>query len=823
MRFGGFVESVMQDVRFAARGLMRRPAFTTVAVLTLSIGVGATTAIYSAVNALLLRPLPYARPEELMRVSLLGPSRGDRPGPEMVWSYPEFTAFRNAQGVFSDLAVYTLAPVAFTSGDIERAVAEYTGATYLRTLGLAPSRGRDFGRAIDAHAGAPREAIISYALWQQRFNADPSIVGRTMDIDREVWTIIGVGPRGFRGLTGQADVFLPVTAQSPEDLSEANFHSYLLVARRAPHVSPEQAEAASIVLARRVNDIHPGRAATNNWSAKAYPLNDARLAPPVKRSLLILFGAVGLVLLIACVNVANLLLGRASARSREMAVRVAMGADRARLVRLLLTESLLLAFVGAIASLAVAWVGVHALSTIDPATTLRVARDDSLGSVTFSAISLDWRALTFSLAVSLVVGFLFGLAPAYGAGRNFMMSALKGDRLKRGGAGAGRRTLVVAEVALALVLLAGSGLMLRSLANLLATNPGFDARNLLTFRIAVPPGTVSRDSMPGFYTQIRDRVRGLPGVLDAALDNCTPIAGWCSRTGMRRLDVPGSDVRRSPSIGVDWVTANWFSVMRVPLERGRVFDDHETPNGPKVIVINERAAKTFFGAEDPIGKRVDLGSGGMEDAEVIGVVGNVRQEPDSEPGAVAYVDYSQSPRPGMIVFVKTARDPASIGPAARSAVRDVAPQVPVYDMVTMAERTSAATAQARFRAVLLALFAITALSLAAVGIYGVMSLAVTARTREMGIRIALGAERGHVQRLVISEGIGLVSIGAAIGLLGALGATRVLRTFLFNLSANDPITYVSIVVVLGAAALIASWIPARRASRVDPVVALRAE
>lgn len=824
MRFGELVESVTQDLHYAARGLMRRPAFTTVAVLTLAIGVGATTAIFSAVNVLLLRPLPYAQPDELMRVSLVTPARGDRPSREMVWSYPKFTAFRDAQRVFSDLAVYTNGQVTFTSGDIERAVAENVGATYLRTLGLPPSRGRDFDPALDAHAGgAAHQAIISYGLWLRRFNADPSVIGRTMDIDREVWTIIGVGPRDFRGLTGQADVFLPVTAQPASDLAEAQMHSYWLVARRAPHVSEAQAKAASVALGVRVNDMFTDQFATGKWGATASPLDDSRIAPSIRRSLLVLFGAVGLVLLIACVNVANLLLGRASARSREMAVRVAIGAGRGRLVRLLFTESLLLAFVGAIASLAVGWVGVHALSTINPATTLRVVRDDSLGSVSFSAISLDWRALTFSLAVSLVVGVLFGLAPAFGAGRGSVTGGLKGDRVVRGGAGAGRRTLVVAEVALALVLLAGSGLMIRSLANLLSINTGFDPSNVLTFRLTVPPGTMSRDSMPGFYTQVLDRVRGVPGVVDAALDNCTPIGGWCNRTGMRRIDVPGSDIMHSPLIGVDWVTPNWFSVMRLPTKRGRIFDNRETPNGPKAVVLNESAAKTFFGADDPIGKHVGLGQGGMEDAEVIGVVGNVRQMPDSEPGAVAYIAYAQSPRAGMIVFVKTARDPAAIGPEARRAVHDVASQLPVYDMLTMAERTSAATAQARFRAVLLALFALTALSLAAVGIYGVMSLAVTARTREMGIRIALGAERGRVERLVIGEGIGLVSIGALLGLVGALAATRVLRTFLFDLSASDPITYVSIVVVLGAAAIVASWAPARRAGRVDPVVALRAE
>ncbi len=824
MRFAEFLESVMQDLHYAARGLIRRPAFTTVAVLTLAIGVGATTAIYSAVNVLLLRPLPYARPDELMKLSLVVPSRGDEPQRDgMVWSYPKYTVFRDAQHVFSDLAIYSGVQVTLTSGDVERVPAEYVSATYLRVLGLAPSRGRDFDRSIDAHAGAPNQTIISYALWQRRYNADPSIVGRTVDIDRQVWTIIGVGPRDFHGLSGQADVLMPVTTQPADELAQPQNHWLWLVGRRAPGVTEAQAASATTALGMRVSEAVPDKFTKVPWGAKASPLNDSRLAPAAKQSLLVLFGAVGLVLLIACVNVANLLLGRASARSREMAVRVAIGAGRSRLVRLLLTESLLLAFLGAVASLAVAWAGVHALGTIDPSTTLRGPRGTTVGAVAFSAISLDWNALAFALVVSLVVGVLFGLAPALGAARDSMTGALKGDRVVRGAAGTGRRALVVAEVALALVLLAGSGLMIRSLANLLSIDTGFDSRNVLTFRLTLPPGTMSRDSMPGFYSQILDRVRAVPGVSDAALDNCAPSGGWCNRTGLRRFDVPGSDIMHSPLIGVDWVTSNWFSVMRVPLKRGRMFGASDRPDGPKVILLNESSAKTFFGTDDPIGKHIELGQGGMEDAEVIGIVGDVRQQPDSAPGPVAYESYAQSPRAGMIVFVKTARDPGSLGAEVRRAVHEVAPQLPVYDMRTMTERTAAATAQARFRAVLLALFAITALALAAVGIYGVMSLAVTARTREMGIRIALGAERTRVQRLVIGEGIGLVAVGAVIGLAGALAATRVLRTFLFDLTSSDPVTYVAIVVVLGGAAILASWIPARRASRVDPVVALRAE
>ena len=819
MRFSEFVDSARQDIQYAARGLVRRPAFTAVSVLTLAVGVGATTAIFSAVNALLLRPLPYARPNELMQVLLVLPAEGDQPKGDFAWSYPMFTMFRDAQHVFADLAVNSPSQFTLTSGDVERVSGEYVGATYLRVLGLSPSRGRDFDRALDAHVGAPHEAIVSYEIWQRRFNADPSIIGRTIDIDREPWTIIGVGPRDFRGLSGQADILLPATAAPPGRLAVQNY-PFWLVGRRAPGVTAAQAAGATAILGVQVGDAFPNPMGNQKWQAAASPLNDARLDPTIKRSLLVLFGAVVLVLGIACVNVANLLLGRASARTREIAVRVAMGAGRARLVRLLLTESLLLAVVGAVASVAVAWVGVHALGTIDASATFR-GSPTPLGAVAFSSIALDWRALAFTFIVSLVVGVLFGLAPAIGAARESLTGALKGDRSRRG-AGAGRRTLVVAEVAVALVLLAGSGLMVRSLAKLLATDTGVDASNVLTFRLTLPPGSIGRDSMPGFYSEILDRVRAVPGVTDAALDSCAPLGGYCSRTSLIR-DGAAGNYQESSMIGLEFVTPSWFSVMRVPLRRGRMFTAADHANAPQVVLLNESAATKFFGAEDPIGKRISLGMGGIKDAEIIGIVRGVRQRPDSVSGATAYVSHAQSPQPRMIVFVRASRDAASIGGEIRRAVHAVGPQLPVFDMQTMTERSAAATAQARFRAVLLAAFAITALALAAIGIYGVMSFAVTVRTREIGIRIALGAERSRVQRLVIGEGIGLVCVGAIIGLAGALAATRLLRTFLFDLTPGDPVTYVGVVIALGAAAIVASWIPARRASRVDPVVALRAE
>jgi putative ABC transport system permease protein len=826
MRISERMHSILQDLKYAARGLMARPTFTIVAVLTLAIGIGATTAIFSAVNVLLLRPLPYANPDQLMKVTLVAPGRGANPGnDQMVWSYPKAQVFRNAQHVFSELALYTAGQFTVRTDAAERVSGEEVGATYFPVLGLSAARGRVFDRSLDAHPNADRQTILSYAYWERRFSGDPSIIGRTVDIDHQPYTVVGIGPRGFAGLSGQAELFVPLMTRPAEDFNQPQSHEFWMVARRAPGVSAEQALAAVRGLGKQVNDAVPDSYSKTPWGATTEPLDNARLAPPIRRSLLVLFGAVAFVLLIACVNVANLLLGRANTRAREIAVRLAIGASRGRLVRLLLIESVLLAFVGAAVSLVVAWGGVRALGTIDPATTLRVTRDSGLGAVAFSAISLDWTAVAFTLGVTLVVALVFGLVPAIGATRASLTDALKDGRAKatRSRHGSLRRALVVVEVALAIVLLAGSGLMLRSLSNLLAVDPGFDGTNVLTMSMSIPVEGSARDSMPAFYEQLLDRVRAVPGVADASMTNCPPLSGRCSTTIIWFDGHAPANPALAPLIGLNWVSPTWFATMKVPLRRGRAFTAADRLGAPVAVMVNDVAAKKFWPDENPIGKHIGAGMSGLRDAEVIGVVGGVRLRVDSAPRPEVYVSYLQIPRGGTILFVRATRNPAAIVADVRRAIHQAAPQYPIFNVKTMAERAAAATAQSRFSAALLGLFAITALSLASIGIYGVMALAVSARTREIGVRIALGADRRRVQRLVVGEGIALVAAGAALGLLGALTTTRVLQSLLFDLAPTDPPTYVAIVVILGACAIAASWIPARRASHVDPVVALRAD
>jgi predicted permease len=823
-------ESVLQDIRFAARGLARRPAFTIVAVSTLAIGIGATTAIFSAVNALLLRPLPYARPAELMKISLVSPARGDFAGSDdMVWSYPKFVVFRDNQRVFDRVSLYSEGPFTLTDGDVERVGGEYVGAQYLRTLGLVPSLGRDFDPSVDEHPGGPDLAILSRTLWQRRYNADPSIIGRTIDVNRRPFTVVGIAPEGFAGLTGKAEVFLPVTMrQAKDDLDQPYSHEFSLVGRRKRNVSVEQAEAAVRVLGGVVNRTFSDRVAADApWGAKARPLDDTRVAPLVKRSVFILFGAVSFVLLIACVNVASLMLGRASTRQREIAVRLATGASRGRLIRLLLTESTLLAVVGGAASLVVAAIGTRVLSGIDPTTAARLHSRDSLGAVDFGAIHLDYVAFAFTLAVAIAAGLLFGLVPALTATRSSVSDALKsgtGSRNRGRHTLSVRRVLVVSEVALALVLLAGSGLMIRSLTKLLGIDPGFDPQHVLTLRLSVLPGGAPRDSLPGFYTTLIGRLRALPGVTHVALTDCPPLNGGCNRTTATFADRPQIDEASAPAVGLYWGTPDLLATLGTPLRRGRTFAETDRRGAPKVVIVNEAAARRFWPGMDPIGKRIGVNQGGFgSGAEVIGVAGDVRQFADSVARPEVYLPFAQSPRAGMMILIRTTGDPAALASTARRAVQEVAPGYPVFDIQPLSRRSAAATAQARFAAELLATFAVVALVLSAIGIYGVLSLAVAARTREIGIRMALGAEQHRVRGLVIGEGVSLAAVGAALGIAGALVSTRVLRTMLFDLTPNDPVTYVGIVLVLATAVMLATWLPARRAARVDPVVALRAE
>jgi putative ABC transport system permease protein len=829
MRVREWADDLVQDIRYAARGLIHRPGFMAIAVLTLAIGMGATTAIFSAVYALMLRPLPFADPDRLMTVSLSTPPGELNPlgNRDMVWSYPKYIVFRDAQRAFADLSLYARSEFNVTGGEAERVIGEVVGARYLPTLGISVAKGRNFNAEEDAHPGAARVAIIGDALWQRRFNADPATIGRPIDIDGSPYEIVGVAAPEFRGLTGQAEIFVPITTRSAADLAEAQSHEFQLVARRKPNVTESQATTEVTQLGKRVDAAYPGGDSQRHWGAGAVALDATRVAVPVRRLLLVLFGGVAFVLLIACVNLASLLLGRAAARRREIAIRLAIGASRGRLVRLLLAESVLLSLLGGATSVLVAWWGARALNAFNPVESLG-SRLQGLGVIGHSSIAVDTPALLFTLCTALLVGVVFGLIPAVQATRPSLTGGLKeGGTASRGADGSrgtvSRKLLVVVEVALALVLLVGSGLMLRSLARLLAVDSGIDARQVLTLRLTVPYEGAQRDSLPGFAAQLVDRLHALPGVTDVALADCPPLSGGCNGTGLSFLDRPKGPKGSDPSVGVHWVSPGWYAALRVPLVRGRLFTDADRVGGEKVVVVNETAARRFWPNESPIGKRVAIWQGGFNDgATVIGVVGDVRFNTIDTPAKPdVYLSYYQSPRTRLMVYLRASGDPSSLTAPARRIIGALAPMYPVYDVQLMSSRVAAATARPRFSAVLLTLFAGVALALAVIGIYGVMSFAVVQRTHEIGIRMALGAGRSDVLRLIVRQGMALALWGTVVGVVAALGLTRTLESLLYDVRPSDPATFATIVLLLLVTALVASWIPARRATRVQPTDALK--
>jgi putative ABC transport system permease protein len=824
------LDEMMQDARFALRTFRRAPAFTSVAVLTLAIGIGANTAIFSAVNALLLRPLPFPNPERLMRVGLIVPSRnGAPPIMDMVWSYPKFVVFRDAQHLFAEVALYAEDEVTIRiAGEAERVRQESAGARYLSVLGVHPAIGRNFTTDEDAHPGGPRVAMLSDELWKRRYNADPQILGKFIEVSGNPYEIVGVLPQGFRGLSGRAELWTSLMSHPADELGEAYMHGFTLLSRLAPGVTAERAKALMPGLGALVDRAYPdGDRADNHWGAMARELDAVRVDPMVRRSILILLAAVGLVLLIACANVANLFLVRAAGRRREIAVRLAVGAGRGRLIRQLLTESIVLAFAGGAAGVLIAWWGVKLLGALDPANVLRVSRDGGLGAVSLQSIHLDARALLFAVIVSLATGILFGLVPALQFTQPALSDALKEEKGSRAGVESRRFTsrnvLVVAEIALAIILLAGSGLMLRSLQKLLHVDPGFEAGHTLTMRFN--SGIDARDdSLFSFYDDVLTRMRELPGVTGAELIDCPPLNGGCNGTLIEFRDRPPVTMGTQPEVGVHWVTPGWLALMHVKLLRGRGFSREDRSGVQKVVLVNARAARQFWPGQDPIGRPVSVLQGGFDrdTALVVGVVGDVRFGTlDSSATPDVYLSYYQSPRARMMMMLRTDGDERALVTPARRIVHALAPASPVYDVRSMRERAADATRYARFSTIILALFGIVALALATMGTYGVISFGVAQRTREIGIRVALGAQHASLMRMIVSQGLALALIGGAIGLVAALAATRVLRSLLFEIVPGDPLTFAAILVVLGVAVLAASWIPARRAATVHPSEALR--
>ncbi|HEX8283358.1 MAG TPA: ABC transporter permease [Pyrinomonadaceae bacterium] len=822
------METLRQDVRFGLRTLLKRPGFTLVAVVTLALGIGANSAIFSVVNAVVLRPLPYAAPERL--VALWG-NLNQKGFEELEVSAPEYADFRGRGAhVFEDVAAYYESGFNMTgAGEPERIQGVRATASLFSTLGVAPLTGRAYTEEED-RPGAPDVAVISHSLWRRRFNSDPSVVGKSVTLDGRPTTIVGVMRADFHFPNNDADVWKPA-AFDADLLSPNNRGSHFLnaVARLKEGFTPARANTEVAALARAQGAENAGNY-PRGFGASVRPLAEEVVGPSVRTSLFVMLGAVGLVLLIACANVANLLLARASSRRKEVAVRTALGAGRARIMRQLLTESVLLSLAGGGAGLMLALWGVDLLVALAPEGTPRVAE-----------VGLDARVILFTFGVSLLTGVVFGLAPALHASKVDLNESLK-EGGRGGGEGAGRGRLrgllVVGEFALALVLLAGAGLLVKSFTRVLDERPGFDARGVLTMRLVLPESKYkSYDAHRAFYSSLFERLRRLPGVEAVGANNLLPLNG---SGGSRTFLIEGRPVpagQPKPEEQLRYVTPGYFAAMRVPVLRGRDFDERDVQTAPRVAVVSRSMAERHWPGEEAVGKRLayaGIGRGHDEKPEwieVVGVVGDVKHRGlDLESKPEIYVPVHQplfanrpTPPLSLYVAVRTSGDPAALAPVVRREVAAVDPEQPLANVRTMEERLAESVAQRRFNMTLLGVFACVALLLAGVGVYGVMAYAVARRTHEIGIRVALGAQRGDVVRLVLRQGMWLALAGVGLGVVGAYAATRLMSGLLYGVSPTDPLTFLGVSALLTAAALLACLLPARRATKVDPMVALRYE
>lgn len=812
------METLLQDLRYGFRMLTKKPGFTIVAVLALALGIGANSAIFSVVNTVLLKPLPFKSPDQLMIVWEDGSRYGfpkDTPAPA------NFIDWRDQNQVFESMAAVDSKTLNLTgTGEPEKIECKRLSANFFPMLGVEPILGRSFLPEED-QPGAARVVIMNYGLWQRRFGSDADIVGKTLTLDGQAYTVIGVMSKEFRfpdafQASGEENALYVPIAFTSEEASMRGGHYLTVYARAKAGVTVEQAQAEMTTIAARLEQQYPE---TNLSLGAAVVSLQEQLVGDIKPALLILLGAVGFVLLIACANVANLLLARAAARQKEIALRTALGASRARLVGQFLTESVLLAGLGGVVGLLFAVLGLKLLTTLIPPNLSQA-----------KAISIDATVLGFTFLVSLLTGVIFGLAPALQASRPNLNETLKegGKGSPGGGRSRLRSLLVVSEVALALVLLVGAGLMINSFFRLRNVNPGFNPKNLLTMNVVLPRSKYDRRAKrTAFYNEMLQRIESLPGVESAGVITNLPLTFKGNNSGVTIEGRPEPPADQIPIVISRVVSDSYFRTMGIALSKGREFSTQDRPDTRASIIVSESTARTFWPDEDPIGKRLKLG-GYNSDApwlSVVGVVKDVRQfELDIDPKPQVYFAYTQMPdfAPRDLV-VRTSSDPLQLADAVRNEVWAVDKDQPVSNVSTMEAILAFSVARERFNMLLLAIFAAVALALAAVGIYGVMSYSVTQRTHEIGVRMALGANRSDVLRLVVGQGLKLVSIGVAIGLASAFALTRVMESLLFGVSATDPITFAAISVVLVAVAMIASYIPARRATKVDPMIALRYE
>jgi putative ABC transport system permease protein len=834
--------ALRQDLVYALRALRKQPAFTIVALLTLALGIGANVAIFSVVNVVLLKPLPFADPDRLMLVHLLAPDR-DSPGTfrQMIWSYPKYQVFREHQQVAESTALFSTWDWNLTGSDSpERLTGELVDTSYFQTLGVSPSIGRAFSAEETRAAGSAPLAVLSDRLWLRRFGRNGNAVGRTIGLNGVPHTILGVLPPGFRGLTGQADLWVPVTTLSADDLSEAWNHSYRIIARRKANVSVEQMEAAVNVLGSQVDAAYReggwkggDRSQAARWGATAVPLNDERIDPLMRRSVLLVLAAVAAVLLIVCVNLANLMLVRGLARHREMAIRLAVGASRLRIVRQLMAESLLLALLGAAGGLAVAYGAISGAVALMPDLRIVLPRFSPAGDLTrvgLGMLGLDATILVFTVLIAIVAAVLFGLGPAWRTSRHDLTSAMKAGASGAVSAGTRgltvRNLLIVGEMALALLLLTAGGLMLKSVARLQATELGFKSDDLLTFRLTLPAPQYDSRRATAFLIDLLDRLSRRGDLESVAYGTCAPLSGGCNGTTAQFPGRATAPFEKSPAVGIFWASPRYFETLGIRVARGRVFTEQDRAGQPKVVVVNETAARAFWGNDDPIGKRIAVGQGGFggEGGEVIGVVADVRYGAvEKSVGRDVYLPLLQSTRTWGLIFVRTRSAPEILVPALRQEVRALDPDLPLVDIKTMDDRFGDATWRTRIIAWLLGVFATLALVLAVVGIYGVMSQGVEQRMREIGVRMALGAARADILRLIVGRALAISVAGVAVGIALSIPSMRLLTALLYHVSPGDPIVVATLASLLLAAAVLAGYVPARRATRVDPLLTLRAE
>jgi putative ABC transport system permease protein len=809
-RIGKWLYAVLSDCRFALRQLRKSPAFTAVAVLTLALGIGANTAVFSILDTVLIRPLPYPHAERLVKADVYNLKSGDLYGKT---SYPDFVDWSEQNHFFDHLSAYEDKSFNLAGTSLpEHVKGQVVSSDFFETLGTRPDRGHTLATAQNQQA-----AVLSYSLWSRSFGSDPQAIGKSITLDGYGYEVVGVMPRGFQFPDPQTELWVLITPVRPDLREEITARGNLgmsVIGRLNGDVDLSQAQVGMAVIAGRLEQKYP--AADRDLGVRLVPLQE-NIVGKFRPALFILMGSAALVLLIACANIGTLFLAHAAARQTEIAIRSSLGASRPRIIAQLLTESLLLAAVGGALGALLAYSLIGVLVASAPAEIPRI-----------SSAHIDPSMLLFTGLISVFAGVVFGLAPAWQISRGQLAASLK---LSTRGTEEHRlmaKVMVVAEVALCLMLLAAAGLLGKSLLLLGRVDPGFRADHLLTVEVYRSMTDENRDAnwrnWTGFYQQLLTHIQALPGVESAGATLALPIQGRIWNISFKINGHPSGNRIDQPDAEARIISNNYFDVMKIPLRRGRYFAEHDTKDSPHVAVINESVARLYWPNEDPIGRFIEMGAFGAGRSEIVGVVADTRQASlSSDPAPAIYLPYTQEIMPWQTLVIRTKNDPMSLAAPIRRVVAALDPEQPVARIATLDELLEASAAQLRFRTYLLGSFAGIALLLSAIGIYGLMAYTISRRTREIGVRMAVGARPLDILKLVFGQSMAMTMVGIAFGLLGAYSVMRVMKSLLFGVTTTDPLTFAAVTLLLSSVALLATYVPARRAMRVDPMVALRHE